>query len=537
MNIINKETMRIDSKLNRRTGILALVIMFVAFACDLEIEETDSIITKEAAGTFTGVEDPGSAVNNLYGDVYGQMGDQANFFALNEVSTDEQLVPTRGTDWGDNGIWRTLHAHTWTPSHQYILNVWNNLNQNVFKATEIIDPRSNATAQQLADAKFLRAFSMFFVMDFYGQVPFRNPDDGADVLPSVLTRAAAYDIVLQDLDDAIADLPNDGPGATVNRATQASARFLKAKLLLNKHIYLGGTPDNADMATVVTLIDEIEAAGFALQAGYFDLFTPSVDNETIWFVETSVGNRMWNGMHYNQIAPDNGGGGWNGFSTLAEFYDLFEGDPNVNTAGSGQEERRGFVPDASNADASNLGIGYGFLIGQQFGAESYDANGDPVNMGPLNDRAGNPLVFTKELPGLIGNNERTGIRVIKYHPVNGSFTGHEIVFRYADAHLMRAEALLRSGDNATALTEVNELRTLRNASALASISEDEMLAERGRELYVEFWRRNDMIRFGQYTRDWQFKDPGSVGDLTKRLYPIPSNALLSNPNLVQNDGY
>jgi hypothetical protein len=84
---------------------------------------------------------------------------------------------------------------------------------------------------------------------------------------------------------------------------------------------------------------------------------------------------------------------------------------------------------------------------------------------------------------------------------------------------------------------VNELRAIRKAQPLGSISTEIMLDERGRELYHEFVRRTDMIRFGQFTRDWEFKDPGSVGDETKNLYPIPSNALLSNSNLVQNPGY
>ncbi len=220
------------------------------------------------------------------------------------------------------------------------------------------------------------------------------------------------DFVIQDLNDAIADLPARGPSADNNKASKAAARFLLAKVLLNKHIYNGsGTPEAADMNQVISLVDAIAGDGYALQAGYFDLFKEDVDNETIWFTKSSDGNRIWDGLHYNQVAPDNTGGGWNGFSTLAEFYDLFEGDPNSNTVGSGQEERRGFVPDASNAGPSNLGIGYGFLIGQQ-----YDANGNK-----LQDRAGNPLIFTRDFPGLVGNNERNGIRVIKYHPVNGSF--------------------------------------------------------------------------------------------------------------------
>lgn len=502
-------------------AIFGLAIMTaVTISCtDLEIDESDSVF-EDSAEDFAGV-DVDSELPGLYSSVYGQMGDQANFFALNEVTTDETLVPTRGTDWGDNGIWRTLHAHTWSPTHQYILNTWNNLNQNVFRATQIIDPLSNASPQQVAEAKFLRAFSMYFVLDFWGQQPFRNPTEGADIDPIVLSATEAYNLVVQDLAEAIPNLPTRGPSADNNTASKAAARFMLAKVLLNAERH-GGSPDYNQ---VISLVDAIAADGYALEEGYFDIFKEDVDNETIWYVNTSVGNRIWNGMHYNQNSPDNEGGGWNGFTTLAEFYDSFEGNPNSNNVGDGQEERRGWVPDGSNADETNLGIGYGFLIGQQ-----HDDDGSQ-----LTDRSGNPLVFTKELPGLNGNGEATGVRIIKYHPVNGSFTNHELVFRYADAHLMKAEAMMRSGGNATPM--VNELRALRGASPLGNVGEAEMLAERGRELYVEFWRRNDMLRFGQYTRDWEFKDPGSVGDATKRLFPIPVNALLSNPNLVQNEGY
>lgn len=499
---------------------IALLSMITISCTDLQIEETDSIIA-EGDVVFDGVADVEASITNLYNDVYGQLGDQANFFALNEVSTDETLVPTRGTDWGDNGIWRTLHSHTWSPTHQYILNTWNNLNQNVLRASQIIDPLSGPTAEQEAQAKFLRAFSMYFVLDMWGVAPFRNPTDGADVNPTVLSAQEAYALILDDLNSAIPNLPQRGPSADNNRASRAAGNFLKAKVILNAERY-GGSPD---YAAVISAVDAITNAGFSLQAGYFDLFKEDVDNETIWYANTSVGNRIWNGLHYNQNAPDNTGGGWNGFTTLAEFYDSFEGNPNTNNVGDGQEERRGWVPDASNAGPDNLGIGYGFLVGQQ-----YEENGSI-----LRDRPGEPLVFSRDLPGLSGNGEKTGIRIIKYHPVNGSFANHEIVFRYADAHLMKAEAMMRSGGSAT--TMVNELRALRGASPLGNVGEAEMLAERGRELYVEFWRRNDLLRFGQFTKDWEFKSPDAIGDETKNLYPIPINALLSNPNLVQNPGY
>ena len=189
------------------------------------------------------------------------------------------------------------------------------------------------------------------------------------------------------------------------------------------------------------------------------------------------------------------------------------------------------MPDASNANnTDNYGMGYGFLVGQQ-----YSGTGQA-----LTDRAGNPLVYSRDF-SLTNSNEAQAIRVIKYHPFNGtnedSFRAHETIFRYADAHLMRAEAMLRAGNAGEALAEVNELRVLRDATPLGSLSLDDMIDERGRELYVEFFRRNDLIRFGQFTKDWEFKDPAAVGDANKNLFPIPLTALLSNPNLVQNPGY
>ncbi len=508
--------------------LLALAALFVLSCTNLELEQTDSIIDESTSGGgFNGVEDPATSLDNIFNGL-NRLGDQANFFALQEVATDEQLVPTRGTDWGDNGIWRTLHNHTWDPGHAYILNTWNDWNQTIFLASELIDSRSNASAEQVAQASFVRAFAMWVIMDMFGQVPFREPDEGPEIDPVILTRSEALAFVLADLDVAIAGLPTISAGdiANLNRGTKSAGRFLKARVLLNSGVYNGtGTPDS--LSEVVSLVDAIAADGFALESGYFDIFKQDADNETIFWLPTGVGNRIWNGMHYNQNAPDNEGGGWNGFSTLAEFYDLFEGDPNNNTVGSGQEERRGFVPDASNAGPDNVGIGYGFLIGQQ-----YDTDGSK-----LKTRPGPDLILTREFPGLVGNGEATGIRVIKYHPVNGSFTSHEIIFRYADAHLMKAEAILRgaSGGDATAL--VNELRVLRGATPLGTVSESDVLDERGRELYVEAIRRTDMVRFGQFTRDWEFKNPESVGDADKNLYPIPTNALLSNPNLVQNPGY
>src|SRR6187549_562322 len=126
------------------------------------------------------------------------MDSQEELYALSVATTDEQLVPTRGTDWGDNGVWRTLHTHTWSDTHRDIIALWNNKNAAVLRATEVIDPLSNASAEQVAHAKFMRAYNMWLIMDAFGQVPFRNPTDGPDITPTVMTRKEAYAMIVED---------------------------------------------------------------------------------------------------------------------------------------------------------------------------------------------------------------------------------------------------------------------------------------------------------------------------------------------------
>jgi len=543
--------MKIMKRIQFKIYFLTLAGVIGLTSCtNLEIDETDSIITEG----FQGLADASSAVDGLYNNILNTNQSQENIFALSEVTTDAALIPTRGTDWGDNGLWRVLHQHAWSSEHNFIGQVWNGFNANQLIASQILDPRSNPSAQNVGDASFLRAYSMWIVLDNFGQIPFRDVTLPSSTLPEVITGQVALDFILADIDQAISNLPTlaAGSGEDLNRASKAAARYLKAKVLLNKHIYLGTSPDSGDMAEVISLVDQIAADGFALQAGYFDLFKNPADfggnNEVIWSTNAGPAWKIFNGLHYNSTGIQ--GGGWNGFSTLAEYYDLYQGDPNNNRLDAsgnpidGQEERRGGVPpqgfaysgDPGTSDVNGLengsNVGYGYLIGQQYG----------LNGEVLTDRAGAPLTFKRDFvdgtgaSSFINNDETTGIRVMKYSPrYNEGFVGNVVLFRYADAHLMKAEAMLRSGGDATAM--VNELRALRQANPLGSVSEQDLLDERGRELYQELWRRNDLIRFGQYTRDWLFKEPSEVGNAARNLFPIPAAQLLANPNLVQNPGY
>ncbi len=475
---------------------------------DLESEETDSSIINFAGGQTL---DATNLLASAYKDL-GVYADQANFFAMSEHTTDEMMGPTRGTDWGDNGIWRTLHAHTWDASHGFVLDAWNDLNSRAYKCNQILGAVPAPSAQQTAEAKFLRALYTFNLMDLYGQVPIRNVTDPLDVLPRVMTRAEAFASIIDDLEKALPDLPVVGPTAANTLASKAAARTLLARLYLNKAVYTGAS-DNADMDKVVGYCNDVATDGFTLEPNYFDNFQPGASKEIILTsLEGSGQNRIHMTLHY-----DHKPSGWNGFTTLSDFYNKFDA----------ADQRIG-KPAAKDGTPFS-GLPYGFVKGQQF---------TDAGVAMINSRNGLPLIYTDDVT-LAGAATDKGIRVLKYHPFgtdnNSPNYPKYIIFRYGDVVTMKAEAQMRKSDNVGALVTINALRLARGlATPLTTLDEKAMLDERGREMYWEGVRRTDLIRFGKFAETWQEK---TVTEAHRVLFPIPQRALDSNPNLSQNAGY
>ena len=502
---------------------LSMLLLFSSgfFACT-DLEETlNEDLTKVDAETYLNANtDVGALLKGCYDGLRLPFQDQSRFWAANQHTSDETLGPTRGGDWDDNGIWRVLHTHTWTADHAFLGNTFNELLQVVFSTTNVLN--FNATAQQKAEARYLRAFVIFSVADGWNQVPFRDPGENLLLAPRVLKGAAALDFVISELTAIVGDLP-DGPA---NRANKNAAKGLLMRAYLNKGTFadrISPTFPAGDMDKVILYADQLIASNqYSLSNNYFDNFAPNNDQistENIWTAEnvggSSSGNvrsRWFCTLHYNQNPS-----GWNGFATLSDFYDSFEtADMRKKATYAGMTEVGG--------------INAGFLIGQQVNQNGVE----------LNDRKGNKLAFTREVANVEAGNdlEITGIRVIKYpiDYVSGDNANNDYVYiRYADVLLMKAEALLRKGDAAAALTIVNQVRTKRGASALAALTADDLLAERGREFYWEGLRRTDMVRFGKFLSPFQQK-PSSDGN-ERLLFPIPASALAVNPNLEQNPGY
>jgi starch-binding outer membrane protein, SusD/RagB family len=512
-------------KLNKFRNIAFILALISAmFGCSKLDENLNSALTFEQAKALTNAA---PLLRSAYNSMQEALTSQDRFIALQEHPSDAMIGPTRSTDWDDNGVWRVLHQHTWDADHAYVTKSFENLLIMQYNATNVLNfSPSPAIA---AEARFLRAFSMWAVLDGWNVVPYRTASSKLADAPIVLKGKVALDSIISELNAILPDLTN-GPK---NRANKNAARFLLMKCYLNKAVYIGDrktiTFDNADMAQVVSLADQI--TGYNVSPNYFSNFDAnnSTSSENIFTYGggtsenqgrggNNVRSRWHMSMHYNQNP-----GGWNGFATLADFYDKFDST----------DKRRSVVYPATAYTNSGNRVNAGFLIGQQ-----YNLTNDTA----LNDTRGNKLIFTRNVATNLQENnpatlEVTGIRVVKYTPdySNDDAPANEFVFfRYSDVLLMKAEALLRSGV-AGGLPIVNTLRTLRGVPALATLTTTNMLDERGRELYWEGWRRNDQIRFGTFLNANQYKP--SVSPDKCLLFPIPNNDLAANPNLVQNPGY
>jgi starch-binding outer membrane protein, SusD/RagB family len=468
-------------------------------------------------------------LRGAYNGMQDAFTSQDRFISLSEHSTDEMCGPTRAGDWDDNGVWRVIHTQNLNADHGQVNATFDNLLILQYNAANVLN--FNPTVNEAAQARFIRAFAVWAVLDGWNQVPYRTIGSSLSEAPMVLKGAAACDTLINELNAIIPNL-TDG---VANRANKNAARALLMKIYLNKAVYAGDrkniTFNNTDLQQVVTIGNQI--TGYSLATNYFDNFGPanaSTSTENIYTYGGGVaenqgrsGNNIrsrWHmTMHYNQNPS-----GWNGFTTLADFYDKFDAT----------DTRRGVAyPTNATSGMSNPGnrVNVGFLIGQQ-----YDLTTDAA----LNDRNGHPLAFTRNVsltetdPATL---EFTGIRCVKWSPdyTNDDQPANEFAFfRYADILLMQAEAMLRNGDAPGALLIVNNIHTKRGAPALASIDLAGMLDERGREMYWEGWRRNDMIRFGTFLNANALKPVTAAKCL---LFPIPNNDLAANPNLSQNPGY
>ena len=477
-------------------------LMLTGQSCTDLTEQTYDVIP--TSGTFGSTAAQQSA---LIGPLYNGLGDYfGNMNSLN-TTTDEQMVPTRGGDWKDGDNWKRLYQHTWDPvtDNGQFNGPWTWCYNNITSINQQLGTISDVKVQ--AELRALRAFFHYQAMDLFGNVIIADKLSSGSQAQS--TRAQVFAYVEKELLAVYDQLSDVNGGAYYGRMNKYVADMILAKLYLNAQVYTG-TPRWADAITRTTNI--IKSGKFAMPADFFSNFVNQNQNSAEIILATPFDKTKRGGMniqmrtlHYlNQLTYNLGSSPWNGYCTVTEFYNSFDD----------KDTRKKM-----------------WIVGQQ-----YAADGTPLKDDAL------PMVFTPEIPAFTmeagAAGRLAGARSQKYQiQRNNAFNDMDndfVIYRLADVYLMRAEANMRAGSMAAALPDVNLVRARAGMPAYTTITMDEMLAERGRELAWEYHRRQDLIRFGQFTKAWRFK-PASQD--FRALFPIPKDQLSLNPSLKQNPGY
>jgi hypothetical protein len=502
------------------------------------------------------------------------------YFALQEISTDEAILPYRGgTDWGDNGIYLSLHKHETTSGDPNVRNTWNNivlgLSRSVTAITALKANTDPNAKMFLAEARGMRAYYSLMSLDLFGVVFVKEDPSG---ISQVIRGNDAVEYIKSELLAIEPDLDNaTGPG----RITKAGAWGLLARLYLNaavyRDIYAGNfTFKPEDMDKVIEYCDKIISSNqFQLASEYFSLFDDNnhTNKELIFAVDQRADLNGHNRMAYFSLSGDQfplpaytGANGTDGPGITPDFYRSWVNayaplDPAAADARFYKENLSVYSnPNDTCVDAANFHVNRGILRGLQYGlTKNPDGSFRKCADGKMKvtqlfnatrSRPTVPVDFTEFIDfTTAGSGYSTGYRVEKYEFSRGSVSGrnfgeHDIVIlRLADIYLMRAEAKLRkSNDEAAALADVNFVRASRTARivppALPAITLDLLYRERGFEFYWEMLRRTDMIRFGKYEGTWTEK---TNADVHKRIFPIPQTAIDGASNipgyLIQNESY
>jgi hypothetical protein len=519
------------------------------------------------------------AADGIIAPVYARLPDiflHTNYFAIQEISTDEAILPYRGgTDWGDNGIYIAMHQHTYQSTDPNIKNTWNFILQGMSRAITAINalPTLNDPSSKvyLAEARGMRAYYSMLTLDLFGLI-FVKEDVGET--SKILRGEEAFQYIKSEL---LAVEPNLDAAVGPGRLSKSAAWGLLARLYLNAAIYrdVYGTPNfKADeMDKVTEYCDKIINAGqFKLSPDYFSIFGSDnhTNQELIFAVDQRAELNGHNRMAYFSLSGDQfplpaypNANGTDGPAITSDFYRTWADqyapkDPAVADPRFHKQNLSIYTNPADSCVTDvNFNINRGILRGQQYGL--IRKNGvflkcpdGKYKVGKLfNDTRNRPTVpvnFTEKVDfTTAGSDYSSGYRVEKYEFSKKSVSGRNfgeadiVIVRLADVYMMRAEAKLRkSNDAAGALADVNLVRAARTnpPPALSAMSLDILFKERGFEFYWEMLRRSDMIRFGKYEGTWTEK---TNTDKLKRIFPIPQTAIDGASNLPgylkQNQGY
>ena len=526
-------------------------------ACSLDEEPRDQIPEEEAYKTPQALylNTVATLYNYIGGSEDGQglQGTCRGVYDLQTFGSDEAMLPIRGGDWYDDGLWEQMYKHSWTAGHDIVANAWFYLykvvtqcNRSLEKLESHRDLLDDLTYQQYtAEVRALRAIYYWYLLDLFGNVPIVVSTQMSMNQVTQSKRSEVFEFVFDELMDVCLDLIMDKSAAHndyYGRVTYDVALFVLAKLALNAEIYsdddwtdndypdgkniifnLYGKDYNAWEATDF-FCSKIEEMGYMLEDYYPRNFDVRNENsaENIWVIPmdkdlySNQQQNLFRSWHYRHAAAY-GFGGENGSCATLNTLRIF----------------------GYNTEDEDVRFLYNYWAG-----DVYDNDYNPVL-----DRTGNIFTYYPEEVKLDLSGsfyvETAGARMRKYtvdkNATNdGKLMDNDIVlFRFADVLLMRAEARMRNGEDGQ--DDFDRVRRRCNITERdRKLTPETLLDERLMELCWEGWRRQDMIRFRKYKSLFEgdeYGGPVDESDGHTIVFPIPGDYLDMNHHCVQNKGY
>lgn len=476
---------------------------------------------------------------------------QNGYYYHSEMSADQVAWPQKGRHGYDGGDHFRQHYHTWTANEGRMRTAWvlmwtglGYVNSAIMDLQDIdniaIDISDTEMDAIMAELYVLRAFHYMKIMELWGNVPIITTV-GEPQNPSTQPKEEVFNFIREELETYVPQLlPYSRE--LVGRVSQTAGYAMLSELYLNAEYHIG-VPMYDEAIEASDMIINGSAGGTNGAPQLADNITETFSNTNQYadealfqFAFSKQGGFTfgWGGFYFGYSNMSDALGvdfsGWNAFVVIPSAFDAFQDN------------------DLRKEEWFLFGPQYHYQTGEPIlGTEEY--NGQPmVYVNSI--RRESEGDFTSE-GGMDQGEENSGARFNKY--VAGVLTddnfheNHYMIYRLTEMYFNKAEAIMRNnGGTATqeAVDLVNASRRRAFTEAdwpseqytTATLTMDELLAERGREFIFEGKRRTDLIRFGEYvTGSWWDHEPSN--DPNRELYPIPHTQLAANPNLVQNPGY
>ena len=556
-------------------------------SCSLDETPRSKFSEKEAFSTskLVYVNSVANVYSSIGNGLYGSDGGSVHTFQ--EFSSDASMIPGRQGDWVDGGAWQNIFLHNFESSVSKYNDVWNNLYRVIGLANSSIDRLNKYLgehpeyAEYVYELRALRAVYYYYVMDLFGQVPLVVSSQVSANEVAQSNRSDVFKFVTSELAECIphlSDSKSQNEGEYYGRITKAVAYMCMAKCAINAPVYtiddttptsysafvgtdksgkataseeqgktvsemgkninitLDGKTRNA-WETAAYCADQIASLGYRLQPSYADNFIVANQNsvENIWTRPNDCVNykiedyNIVRTLHYNHGGAI-GYQGWNGACSSKQQMLVY----GYGTANPDPRLKLNFYTDKDYMEETGKAVEDG-------------ATGKDLEYMPLAVKV--DFTATDDPHAM----KCAGARMKKYEfdkstTQQYSFNNDLVIWRYADALLLKAEAEYRMGKKAEALTIVNEVRGRVAATPRTELTLNDILDERMLELAWEGVRRQDQIRFCTFTEPTADRFKGvthnaSAGDYNDdtqgytMVYPIPYAVLNLNKKLHQNPGY